>query len=134
MKLVPSTEQDIEQLTKWIEADPYHKDCLNPRWWLTGNALLSYRLEDSAGTTMYVRTEPDGDALRIHTQFAPESEVSKSRTVKSIIWAIPRMEVFAEMNDLHALVYKSVSPALIQFMEKKFRFVSIGNDDYRMPI
>jgi hypothetical protein len=132
MKLSESTEQDIEQLTEWIRHDPYHKDCLNPTWWLTGNGALSYCLMDSKGPTMYVRTEIDGWKLRLHTQFAPLSVVDKTRVMKAIIWAIPVMEKFAKDNGLSGLVYQSTSPSLISFMQIKFGFVLAGNSDFVM--
>lgn len=134
MKFTESTESDIEQLSEWIKADPYHKDCLNPYWWLTGNGgLLSYCLQDNRGPTMYVRLDKENDLLRLHTQFSPESEVSKLRVVKSLLWALPKMEVIAHENNLKGFIYKSVSPSLIDFMKKKFGFVSADSDnDYQM--
>ena len=131
-KLSESTQQDIEQLTEWIQSDPYHKDCLNPTWWLTGNGALSYCLMDSKGPTMYVRTDIEGWKLRLHCQFAPESEVDKSRVIKSIIWALPRMEKFARDNQLSGLIYQSTSPSLISFMQMKFGFVPTENNDHIM--
>lgn len=130
MKLLPSTPDDIEQLTEWIKHDPYHEDMLNPVWWITGNGLLAYVIQDQKGPTMYVRVDKDQDKLRIHTQFAPETEVSKIRVIKSINFALPRMEEFAKQNNLTSLIYKSVSDSLISFMQIKFRFVPTGDNDY----
>lgn len=129
MNITESTEQDIQQLTEWIQNDPYHKDCLNPTWWLTGNGLLSYCLTDSKGPTMFVRTDQENELLRLHVQFAPESEVSKLRTIKSMTWAMPVMEYFAKQNKLKGMIYKSVSPSLISFMQIKFGFTPLGHDD-----
>lgn len=134
MQFTPSTEQDIQQLTEWIEADPYHKDCLDPFWWLTGNGVLSFKIEDGSGTTLYVRLDEDNGLMRLHTQFAPESEVSKTRVVKTILWTIPKLQTMAENNGLAGFIYKSTSPLLIEFMKKKFGFSPVGtNDDYWMP-
>lgn len=134
MKFTTSTIDDIEQITEWIENDPYHKDCLDPFWWLTGQGLLSYCIQDSTGPTMYVRLDLEVPYLRIHTQFAPLTEVSKTRVVKSLLWALPRMETVARNNGCTNYVFKSTSPDLIQFMFKKFGFVSIGSDDYSAPV
>jgi len=120
----------MDQLSEWIQADPYHKDCLNPLWWLTGNGLLSYCLQDDEGPVFFVRTEADKGNLRIHTQFGPEAEVSKMRVAKGILWAIPTMVTFAKQKGLTGLVYQSTSSSLIQFMQMKFGFVPAGNDDY----
>lgn len=134
MQFTPSTSDDIEQLTEWIAHDPYHKDCLDPFWWLTGQGVLSYCLQDGQGPTMYVRIDQDNFALRIHTQFAPLAEVSKLRVVRSLMWALPRMKTVAVMNGCNTYVFNSTSPDLIGFMEKKFKFKSVGNGDYSAPI
>lgn len=134
MKFIESTPNDIEQLTEWIKTDPYHKDSLNPVWWLTGNGLLSYCIQDSKGPTMYVRIDKENDLMRLHCQFGPESEVNKIRVIKSLMWALPRMEVFGKQNELKGFVYKSTSPSLIQFMQIKFGFTPMGSDnDYWAP-
>lgn len=132
IEFVPTAFGDVEQLAKWIQHDPYHKDCLNPEWWLTGNGLLSFRVDDLIGPVMYIRTEPDDGLLRIHTQFAPEQEVSKLRVVRAIVKGLPKLEILARDNVLSGFVYRSVSPLLVEFMIKKFRFVAVGKDDYRM--
>ncbi len=135
MRLTPSTPDDIEQLTEWIKNDPYHKDCLDPHWWLTGgHGLLSYCLQDNQGPTMYVRLDLDMLALRIHTQFAPLAEVSKLRVVRSLMWALPRMKPVAIQNGCNAYVFNSTSPTLIEFMSRKFGFASVGGGDYSAPI
>ena len=132
MKFTESTENDIEQLSSWIKNDSYHKDCLNPYWWLTGNGLLSYCLQDNKGPAMYVRLDKENELLRLHTQFAPESEVSKLRVVKSILWAFPKMEFIALKNGLKGIIFKSSSSLLINFMKTKFGFVATSDDDYQM--
>lgn len=134
MKLDTSNQNDIYQLTEWIQNDPYHRDYLNPAWWLTGNGLLSYVIVDSKGPTMFVRTDAENGLLRIHTQFAPVSEVSKLRVIKSIIFALPGMKAVALQNKLTGFIYKSTSPDLIKFMQVKFNFTPTGaDDDYQLP-
>lgn len=134
MKFLPSTENDIEQLSEWIKADPYHKDYLDPFWWLTGNGLLSYCIHDSKGPTMYVRLDEEAGLMRLHCQFAPESEVSRIRVVKSLLWALPKMKSVARDKNLQGFVYRSTSPLLISFMQTKFGFTPVGADDYWVPI
>lgn len=135
MKLENSTADDVEKLTRWIQADPYHKDCLNPVWWLTGQGFQSFRLDDSVGATMYVRLDKDvEDLLRIHIQFGPESEVSKSRVVKAIIKTLPVIAQFAKTVGMKGLIYRSVSKSLINFLQIKFGFTPVGSDsDYKLP-
>lgn len=130
IKLTPSTKDDIEQLTEWIEHDPYHKDCLNPEWWLTGNGMLSFVVQDDKGPTMYVRTEIDRVALRVHIQFAPESEVSRQRVITSLVEGFPLVAKFGKDSGCVRMVYKSTSPGLIAFLQKQLSFVPAGDDDY----
>jgi hypothetical protein len=132
MKFLESTENDIEQLSEWIQNDPYHRDCLDPHWWLTGQGFLSFCVQDSKGPTMYVRLDKDGELLRLHIQFAPESEVSKLRVIKSILWGLPKIELMARAHNLKGFIFKSNSLSLINFMKNKFGFISINSDDYQM--
>ena len=126
-----TTALDTERLERWIELDPYHRGT-DPLFWMTGNGLLSYRIDDAQGVTMYVRLDKNDNLLRLHTQFAPDTEVSKLRTVKGLIWALPKMETVARENNLDGYVFQSTSPSLILFMVKKFGFTPIGNDDYQL--
>ena len=134
IKLVPSTEQDIEQLTEWIKSDPYHKDCLNPVWWLTGadGSLLCYCLQDSEGPLCYVRLDPkDSDGLiRLHTQFAPVEQISKIRLVKGMLKCVPIMMEFCKQQQATGLVFESRSSLLIDFMKRKFGFKDLSQDQF----
>jgi hypothetical protein len=132
MRFLPSIEQDTEQLSEWIGNDPYHKDCLDPLWWLTGNGFLAYCIQDEKGPTMYVRTDLENDLMRLHCQFAPEQEVNKKRVMKSLTWALPKMKSLAVEYGMIGFVYKSTSPLLIGYMERKFGFQAIGNDDHKL--
>lgn len=126
-----TTPMDIERLKQWIESDPYHRGT-DPLFWMTGNGLLSFRVEDQKGTTMYIRLDKDDNLLRIHTQFAPENQVSKLRTVKSLILGFPKIECVARANSLDGYVFGSYSPDLILFMVRKFGFTPISDGDYRL--
>jgi hypothetical protein len=125
----PTTVEDIPVLSRWIQADPYHRDHLDPLWWLTGtDCRLAYKVVDDEGTTLYMRTDIDGDRLRLHTQFGTE-EVSKKRTATSLLWGWPAMIQLAKKDGLRGCVFESTSPTLIAFMAKQ-RFKPAGNNDY----
>jgi hypothetical protein len=132
MKFTESTENDVRQLAEWIQNDPYHRDCLDPYWWLTGQGLLSFCIQDSNGPVMYVRLDKDGELLRLHTQFAPESEVSKLRVIKSILRSLPKIELIARAYGLKGFIFKSTSLSLINFMRNKFGFIPVNSEDYQM--
>ncbi len=133
MKLAPSTEQDIEQLSEWIAADPYHFHQGQPQWWLTGveGSLLAFCLMDDRGPLSYVRLNAEGEYVRIHTQFAPESVVSKRRLVVGMIGC---MNVLIELYKpkTKGMIFDSESPILITFMGKRFGFKPVGSNDYRL--
>ncbi len=131
MKLAPSTEQDIERLTRWIEADPYHHECFNPYWWLTGQGIFSFCLQDKEGPLAYFRLDeknPDG-FIRLHIQFAPREEVSKLRLISGLFKCIPIVQDFCKQQD-GGIIFQSVNPSLIAFAKKNFNFEDFGQDDF----
>lgn len=132
MQFTQSTDYDVEQLSEWIGNDPYHKDYLNPHWWLTGNGFLSYCLQDDKGPTMYVRIDRENDLMRLHCQFAPEKQVNKKRVIRSLTWALPQMKSLAIEQGMKGFIYKSTSPLLISYMERQFGFQAVGNDDHKL--
>lgn len=133
MKLEPSTEKDVQQLSRWITADPYHKDCLDPVWWLTGSGLLTFCLQDDKGPVCYVRLDEENEVLiRLHTQFGPREEVSKLRLIKGMLYCFPMVRIFCN-HRYSSIVFNSVSPLLIDFMERKYGFQPVGGNDYVLP-
>lgn len=134
MEFTPSTFDDIEQLTEWISHDPYHFHQGQPEWWLTGmdDSLLAFCLMDERGPLCYVRLDAEGEYVRIHTQFAPLSVVSKRRLVVGMIQAIRTLTDLYKTNGSKGLVFNSVSPSLITFLEKHLGFKPVGNNDFRL--
>jgi hypothetical protein len=134
IKFTPSTYEDLEQLGEWILHDPYHFHLGQPEWWLTGAAgsLLAFCLMDDRGPLTYVRLDEEGEYVRIHTQFAPKTEVSNRRLVVGMIYAVKSLIKLYESEGKKGLVFNSVSPSLIGFMDKHLGFKSVGNDDYRL--
>jgi hypothetical protein len=132
-RFTPSTENDVQQLSEWINADCYHKDCLNPGWWITGSGFLSFCVQDSQGPTMYARVDVENDSLRLHCQFAPQSEVSRARVIKALLFAIPRMKELAKSENLSRLITQSTSEPLIGFLSR-LGFVQATHSDYVLEI
>lgn len=133
MELIPSTLEDISQLVEWTARDKYHLHQNQPEWWLTGNgADLAFCLKDKEGQVCYVRLDKENNLIRIHTQFAPYEQVSKVRLVKGMLKTIPIVIQFAKQQEAIGLIFKSVSPSLIEFMNRKFGFSSVGNNNYQM--
>jgi len=134
LNLSPTTQEDIKQITEWLNADPWHKDDPRniPELMTTGNGLLSFCLRDDEGTLAYFKLTEKGEMCEIAIQFAPEEVVSKRRLVVGLIEVgIPAMKIFAEQRGYKGLVFESVNPSLIAF-GKKQGFESVGNDDYAL--
>ena len=133
INLTPSTLNDIEQLTEWIAHDPYHFHQGQPDWWLTDadGSLLAFCLMDTRGPLTYVRLDLEGEYIRIHTQFAPESVVSKRRLVVGMIECMKNLIQFYKPH-AKGMIFNSVNPSLAAFMGKHLGFESVGSDDYRL--
>ena len=123
---------DIPQIEEWIAKDPYHKHQGQSEWWLTGNGLLAFCLQDDKGPLTYVRLDEEGEYVRIHTQFAPEEIVSKRRLVLGMVQCLTELVKIYQSQSKAGLIFSSVSPLLIAFMKKYFNFKSVGGDDYRL--
>jgi hypothetical protein len=134
INLSSSNEGDLEQLNEWIAHDPYHFHQGQPEWWLTGapGSLLAFCLMDKKGPLAYVRLDAEGEYIRIHTQFAPETEVSKRRLVVGMVKCLEKLIELYKSAGKRGLVFNSVSPSLIAFMDKHLGFKSVGSDDYQL--
>jgi hypothetical protein len=132
MRFDPST--DIEQIKAWTLADPYHYRQDQPEWWLTNaeGSLLVFCLTDNQGPVAYVRLDAEGEDVRIHTQFAPESIVSKRRLVVSMIQCMVKLTELAIKVSAKGMIFNSVNPSLIAFMDKRLGFKPVGQNDYRL--
>lgn len=122
------SEEDLPRLAEWIAVDQWHSGGPAP-WWIHPDSLVTARLEDAEGPVMYIRIVRDGERVRLNTQFAPESEVSKKRVAMAITDAFPRIAEVMRHQDATGIVFSSESPLLIGFMERH-GFKSIGNTDF----
>lgn len=133
MKISPTTESDIPQIREWIDADPDHYlDNSDAEWLLTGRGELAFCVTDEEGPLFFVRLDAEGEMLRLATQFAPESEVSKRRLVPALLsTGIPAIIKFAKIRKYKGIVFESTSESLINFMSKQ-GFKPSGGDDYAL--
>src|SRR4029077_1466388 len=121
IKMTPTIADDQPQINDWMLKDPYHcrlVDVSEKGWWLTGcDSLLAGCIEDSSGPVVYFRLDKVQDKLvRMHIQFAPLEQVSKSRTARVILQALPVFQELATQNGAEGFVFESVSEPLIKFM------------------
>src|SRR5208282_5950634 len=118
MVLVPSQEVDLPEVGAWIAADPWH--CvLGGDFWLNGSGcFFACKLLDGEGTVCYVRVDDEGYGYRLHTQFAPEYVVSKSRVVRAAIKFFLKLSGLARQNGKQWIITESESPKLIAFLHR----------------
>lgn len=132
--LAPTTYDDLALIRGWILVDPWHKDdpSFQAEKLLTGFGLLSFCLRDEEGPLCFVRLDAEGDMVRFATQFGPEGEVSKRRLILGMLsLGIPTIANFARRKGYRGLVFESVSPTLIAFMQKQ-GFKHAENNDYSL--
>ena len=131
VKFVTTDLIDLPQIERWITLDPTHANQFEPSYWLTGNgALIAFCLQDDEGPTMYVRFDKEDNLLRLRTQFAPPDEVSKERTAKTILDAVPRFSVIAkEAYKAKGIIFETKSRSLASFMNRALKFVKVDNGD-----
>ena len=134
IKFTESIANDLPQLQEWIANDPYHFHQGQPEWWLSKaeGSLLAFCLTDERGPLCYVRLDVEGEHVRIHTQFAPKTVVSKHRLVVGMIRTISSLIIMYRDMGAKGLIFNSVNPTLVAFMSKRFGFESVGGDDYRL--
>jgi len=136
LRIITTEKTDLGQIREWMKEDPWHSHLPNQtaEELLTGAGLLCFCIQDDKGPIVFVRFDKDDDEnlLRISTQFAPESEVSKRRLVVSLTRSlVPMIIKFGKDNKFDGAVYESVSSKLIEFMSK-FGFRPAGNNDYML--
>jgi hypothetical protein len=122
------SEEDLPRLTEWIAVDQWHNG-QPPLWWICPESVITARLDDEEGPAMYIRINRDGERVRLSTQFAPESIVSKKRVAIAVSDAFPRIAEVMRHQDATGIIFSSESPLLITFMER-MGFKSVGNDDF----
>jgi hypothetical protein len=132
MKFETSTEQDIEQLQRWIDADLYHKNLFVPTWWLTGaeGSVLAFRFDDADGAVFYARIDKGNQFCRLYIQFGPQQEVSKSRAAKSLLKVIPVMVEYCKKQGSEGIIFNSTSVTLIEFGKRAFGFQPVDSNDF----
>lgn len=133
----PTTLFDVPQIDEWIKLDPYHHEQGRPEWWLGRGALVAFCVSDNVGPLTFCRLDAEDGYVRIHTQFAPEEEVSKARLIAGFDEAMPQLIALHQDKGLWSpvwkgMIFKSINPSLIAFMDKRYGFKSVGDDDYRL--
>jgi hypothetical protein len=126
VEMVESGPEDLEQIQAWTRVDPWHHHQNNPKWWLTGNGFLSFRLQDEHGPICYARIDREGDQFRLNCQFGPSTEVSRRRVVEGLTYFFTRVPQFLGGSGMR---FDSDNPGLIRFLSR-WGFKPSGSGDY----
>lgn len=134
MRLETSTAEDIAQIRSWseVDIDKAHRTT-PPKFWLTAapDSYLAGAIDDLEGRVLYFRFDREGDLLRMHTQFAPESLVNRRRVATAISEVLPQYLQMVAAVGITGIVFETVFPELAAFMAR-IGFVNAegDNNDY----
>src|SRR5437868_13509591 len=74
-ELREATPADLALATEWTQADPEHRESINPDFWIqeqpvkAGEMAERYILMDPTGAVFFIRMEK---AVRVYIQFSPD--------------------------------------------------------------
>lgn len=108
----PLNENDSLLLEKWIVLDPDHSGKSKVSFWTEKDRANCFAVEDDIGTIFYVRAE---NVLRLHVQFAPPSEVERTRIALGSF--LLHIQAVAKKT-YRQIIYESVFKPLIRFTRK----------------
>ncbi len=138
LKVTTVTPADLDEIRAWLATDSWHNTNLNNKaeFMLSANGgLLSFCVKDDQGSVFYIRLDKDfrgSDLVRVTAQFAPVDVVSKRRVVIGLKKAfLPVSIKFAKDKGYKGLIFESVNPSLIAFMDR-LDFEPAENDDYAL--
>lgn len=131
VNFTPTTLDDQPQIAEWLLLDSSKSfEAASPGWWLTGtDCVVAFCLSDASGPTMYVRMDRESPFARMHTVFAPESQVEKKRLVLSLLEGFPQLVAVMGTGGFKGIVFESTSESLVKFMSH-LGFVPQSGNDY----
>lgn len=128
LKFRPIRQNDADLIEKWIANDDEHSKTSDLSFWLPPkDANLKHKgtdylaVEDEFGTIAYLKME---NILRIHCQFAPESEIERTRKATAEFLTKIKQEARSQYAQL---IFESVSGGLVWFL-RKFGFRRSKNE------
>jgi hypothetical protein len=112
-------EGDRHALTEWIVNDPGHAGRISPDFFLDGNGVASVvGVEDAKGPVIFIRSEVEGETIRLHMQFSPQ----KKRVIQALREGFSFVKADAKKRGFKRLTFDSLSPALVRcVMEMGFK-------------
>jgi hypothetical protein len=134
-KLLPVTAEDFPKLIEWIREDideTHH--AMVPEFWQTGaDCFLNLKVADAEGDVFFVRFDREQDGLRMSTQFAPPTVVSKKRVTEAILGTLPAFIERVKQDGIQFIVFETTFPHLAGFMQINLRFRLVeGTNDYKL--
>jgi hypothetical protein len=135
MLIKPTSIEDVEQISAWseVDLDESHRR-IDPSFWLTAapGSYLVGAIDDAEGRVLYFRFDREQESLlRMHTQFAPSTEVNSSRVAKAISGVLPSYLQMVQADGIGGIVFETRFSELAAFMARLgFRKAEGKNDDF----
>jgi hypothetical protein len=138
VKFETVTADDRPLITDWMsqDIDPVHHSG-NPEFFYTAapGSLLAFKVTDEIGTVCFCRLDKEDEAVRWHCQFAPYDAVDKKRLVQNMLQGVPAMIDWIKKTGAKQVVFDSVSPRLIKFLEQyEFQKSLVAENDYALHL
>lgn len=125
IKIRGHNSNDAFLLEKWLASDPEHSKTSDLSRWIPPavphKGVKYLAVEDDIGVVGYLVLE---NVLRIHVQFAPESETDRIRVAMEEF--MPRIKA-ASSAEYKEIIFESVSAGLVWFL-RKFGFRKSKNE------
>lgn len=124
-------EADKQIIQSWIDSDPEHsnKEMTSDFFFMENTKSLV--LFDKDGPGIYVRIDPQApdSCVRLHIQFSP----NETRSAKTLLKGWPTFMDRIRAAGIDRIVFESVSPRLIGFCKRVFKFTPIKDtNDYEL--
>jgi hypothetical protein len=126
----PIYDTDLPALQAAIDADTFHP---KGTWKVNDFMGFSETFEDSHGPVVFVVYTPEPQSrLRISTMWCTPDEVH--RNGRAIIFLVRSAAKRAADAGFNELIFSTTHDKLASFCERALGFVSVGNDEYVLPL
>lgn len=128
MKRRPIYTTDILTLQKAINDDKFHPG----KWKVEDFKGFSEVFEDSQGPVVFVVYGAEGVRLRISTMWVTPDETH--RNGRAIVFLVNSAAQRARHASFSELIFTTTHAPLARFCIKVMKFVSVGGDEYILPL
>lgn len=128
MKNRPIYSTDLPTLQAAIDADKFHPG----KWKVDDFKGFSEVFEDSQGPAVFALYGPEDARLRISTMWVTPDE--NFRNARAIVFLVNSAAERARTAGFNELIFTTTHEPLARFCVRVMKFVSIGGDEYILPL